>query len=223
MKPLFALVCAVLVGGSVFAQEDAWGGGEGVTGEVLCVAVQADGKVVIGGRFSAVNGQPRQNLARLLPDGTLDPAFPKGEVLGPNGPVAALVILPDGGAVAGGDFTTAGNLVRGDLVKFRADGTADETFGAMEGGVATNGSVAALAVQSDGSLVVGGDFTMFYGQQRRGLAKLDAGGTQVAAETPVPMNGEVLALAPMRPAGVVAGGSFSLPSQSARGIFRSVR
>jgi hypothetical protein len=44
------------------------------------MAVQADGKILIGGDFTALspNGGPavsRSNIARLNPDGTLDPAF----------------------------------------------------------------------------------------------------------------------------------------------------
>ena len=38
-------------------------------------AVQPDGKILIGGSFSSVLGVPRNNIARLNTDGTLDIAF----------------------------------------------------------------------------------------------------------------------------------------------------
>src|SRR5262249_25338197 len=41
-------------------------------GVVLAIAPQDDGKLVIGGSFSLVNGVTRHNLARLNPDGSLD-------------------------------------------------------------------------------------------------------------------------------------------------------
>ena len=50
---------------SEIAVSSAFAGGEGVNGEVNAVVVQTDGKIVIGGRFTAVNGIPRNNIARL--------------------------------------------------------------------------------------------------------------------------------------------------------------
>ena len=48
---------------------------EGPDGEVRTVLVQSDGKVVIGGTFSSVIRIPRNRLARLRKDGSLDLAF----------------------------------------------------------------------------------------------------------------------------------------------------
>ncbi len=201
-----------------------FGKGEGVNGSVLALTVQPDGKVIIGGSFTAVNGVPRQNLARLNADGTLDAGFISQAVEGPNGPVAALLLLPDGSVIAGGNFSTAGNLVRQDLVKFKADGTADAQFGSMEGGGATNGSVSALAAGTDGSLIVGGSFTTFYGQPRRNIARLNADGTVAKAgrESDL-LNGSVLALAVDSAGAAFAGGKFSDPGQNARSILRLSR
>lgn len=194
-----------------------FGKGEGVNGTVLALIVQKDGKIVIGGSFTAVNGVPRQNLARLNADGSLDAAFIPQAVDGPNGPVAALALLPDGSILAGGDFSTAGNLVRTDLVKFKADGTADAEFGKVEGGIATNGSVSALIALSDGSIVVGGSFTMFYGQPRRSIARLNPDGT-VAAAGKERLNGRVSALGEGPDGMAFAGGEFSNAGQPARSI-----
>ena len=41
-------------------------------GIVRTMALQADGKILVGGEFTSVNDIPRKNLARLNPDGTLD-------------------------------------------------------------------------------------------------------------------------------------------------------
>jgi photosystem II stability/assembly factor-like uncharacterized protein len=45
------------------------------TPAVTSLALQADGRVLAAGTFSAVNGQPRANLARFSAEGILDPAF----------------------------------------------------------------------------------------------------------------------------------------------------
>ncbi|MFA7234307.1 MAG: delta-60 repeat domain-containing protein [Terrimicrobiaceae bacterium] len=222
MKHIFVPLGLLLASCLLPAQDlSAFGNGEGVTGEVLALVAQKDGQIVLGGSFTAVNGVPRQNLARLNADGTLDAGFISQAAEGPNGPVAALLLLPDGSVIAGGNFTTAGNLVRGDLVKFKPDGTADAEFGAMEGGVATNGSVSALALQPDGSIIVGGSFTTFYGQPRRGVARLNVDGTVAkAGKESETLNGRVRALGTGLEGAVFAGGDFSSPGQLARGILR---
>lgn len=222
MKYLFLLLCTVAAFCVLHAQDSsAFGNGEGVNGTVLAMVVQQDGKMVIGGTFVSVNGVPRQNLARLNADGTLDTGFIPQAAEGPNGPVAALALLKDGSIIAGGDFTSAGNLVRTDLVKFKPDGTADAHFGAMEGGVATNGSVSAIAVQPDGSIVVGGFFTVFYGQPRRSIARLNPDGTVAKGGMEFQsLNGHVSALALDAKGTVFAGGDFSTAERSSHGVAR---
>ena len=71
-----------------------------VNGIVEAVAVQPDGKVLIGGIFSSVGGQPRNYLARLNPDGTLDAAF------NPNATasILSIVVQADGKILVGGTF-----------------------------------------------------------------------------------------------------------------------
>ena len=66
--------------------------------------VQADGRVLIGGVFTLVNNTPRQNLARLMPDGTLDASFTTAT----NGPVDVIAVQPDGKILVGGQFSAVG-------------------------------------------------------------------------------------------------------------------
>src|SRR5690606_38261773 len=42
---------------------------------VRAIAVQPDGRILVGGDFSNVNGSSRYALVRLLDDGSLDPGF----------------------------------------------------------------------------------------------------------------------------------------------------
>ena len=67
---------------------------------VTATAVQADGKILIGGSFSTVLGVTRNNIARLNTDGTLDTAFNPNA----NDAVHSIAVQADGKILAGGFF-----------------------------------------------------------------------------------------------------------------------
>ena len=85
-------------------------------GYVSCIAVQSDGKIIIGGFFGSVNGVARKNLARLNPDGTLDTGYQFPSWGG------ALLLQPDG------------KLLIGSGVRLNSDGSLDPSFKASEVG-----------------------------------------------------------------------------------------
>src|SRR5882724_2728415 len=62
--------------------------GAGPNNEVWRVALQPDGKMVIGGSFTTVNGTARSRIARLNSDGSLDSSF--NPYAGANAEVADL-------------------------------------------------------------------------------------------------------------------------------------
>jgi len=82
---------------------------------ILCSAVQADGKIIVGGYFKTINGVARDSLARLHPDGTVDWTF----TLSPtnSGAVHALAIEPDGRLMAGGSFSRIAGVNRPRLAR----------------------------------------------------------------------------------------------------------
>jgi uncharacterized delta-60 repeat protein len=130
---------------------------------VRTTVVQPDGKILIGGDFTtlAPNGGPavtRNYIARLNPDGTVDPTFDPNA----NSSIQAIALQPDGKIILAGDFNrlapNGGALInRGSLARFNADGTIDMTFDPP----AANGSIHAVVVQADGGIVVGGEFETF--------------------------------------------------------------
>ena len=222
----FLLVLAFSAGAACAQDEislsSAFGSGEGVNGEVLAAAIQADGKIVIGGRFSAVNGIARNNIARLNDDGTLDRTFADLLAHGVNGQVNALAIQPQGGIIVGGSFTQAGQVGSLNLARYDADGNADKTFGgANTTEPGANGNVYALAVQADGKIVVGGNFNAIFGQPRRGIARLNADGTlDSPVTTENALSGSVRAVASGSDSSFVAGGEFTLSSQNSRNLLK---
>lgn len=125
-----------------------------VNNDVEALAVQPDGKVLIGGGFTTVqpNGATspttRNYFARLNTDGTLDTGF----VPAVKGNTLATAVQPDGKIIVGGAVGTGTAATY--LSRLNADGTWDSTF-------LPNPSsyVYALAFQPDGKIIVGGDFT----------------------------------------------------------------
>jgi uncharacterized delta-60 repeat protein len=138
--------------------------GTGFNGDVLAVAVQADGKVLVGGYFTAYNGDANAPdcLLRLNADGSLDNAFNAGGA-GANGFVNALAVQADGKVLVGGFFTSYnGNAAAPDYVlRLNAGGSLDAGFNA--GGAGADNTVFAVAVQADGKVLVGGVFTSYNG------------------------------------------------------------
>ena len=196
--------------------------GEGVNGRVLAMVVQPDGKIIIGGSFSAVNGLSRGNLARLNADGTLDRTFADQYAAGVNGTVYALALHPSGGVIVGGEFTSAGNAVRMDLAHFNNDGSVDLKYAYGQGGEVTNGCVNALAVQPDGKLIIGGSFTVVLGKQRLNIARLNVDGSLDEPVSPKNIiNGRVNSLLPLPGGDVLAGGGFDVAGKVPQNIFRA--
>jgi uncharacterized delta-60 repeat protein len=119
-------------------------------GYVQAIALQPDGKVLIGGPFDYVNGVSRTNIARLNADGTLDTSFDPGN--GTYGSVNTFALQSDGKALIGGNFTKVNGVTRNYIARLNADGHLDTTFNP---GSAAVGDVRALAVQQDGKVIFG--------------------------------------------------------------------
>jgi uncharacterized delta-60 repeat protein len=146
--------------------------GSGANHTVFSVALQADGKVLMGGFFSAVNGASRHKVARLNGDGSLDPGFNPGS--GTDRIVHSVVVPADGKVLIGGSFTTIEGANRERMARLNSDGTADSSF---HPGAAVNGMVTSLALQPDGNILIGGRFTSVHGTSRKHIARLNANGS----------------------------------------------
>jgi uncharacterized delta-60 repeat protein len=137
---------------------------------VTAIAVQADGRVLIGGRFTSVRGVPRARLARLNSDGSLDGGF------NPSADheftiIASLVLQADGRILVAGNCATVSGLTCRYVVRLLPDGSADGTFAPQPAGN-WYPWVAALGLQADGKLLLGGWFQSVGGHPRTNLARL---------------------------------------------------
>ncbi len=130
------------------------------------------GKVIIGGDFTNVNGQTRNRIARLNADGSLDQTFNPGA--GANGSVRTIAIQPDGRILVGGLFTFFAEQVYNYIVRLDATGAVDAQF---QIGTGASDSVYVIALQNDGKVLLGGEFTTASGVTRQRITRLRPDGT----------------------------------------------
>lgn len=133
----------------------AWG--VGFDNYVYDIAQQPDGKILVGGTLNTYNDISVDHLVRLNIDGTLDMTFDLGD--GFNGTVHTVELQPDGKILVGGYFTEFNGVVVNHLVRLNVDGSLDNTFNAGTiFGTTSNTTIYAIAVQSDGNILIGGNF-----------------------------------------------------------------
>lgn len=197
--------------------------GTALDGEVMTIALQPDGRILVGGKFAHAQRSvgeasvARSGLVRLERDGSIDLSFdpnPGGAPLS-QAQVYALALQEDGKIVIGGGFTRlephrGGEAVtRSRIARLNVDGSVDAAFDPR-----ANNLVLAFAVQRDGKILVGGGFTTFQPSglgeviQRQRIARLNADGTPDSEFNPR-ANNRVLSLA-IEPNGtILLGGDFT--------------
>ena len=181
--------------------------GAGFNGQPWCVEVDAQDRILVGGEYSHYNGSSRVRLARLDANGLLDPTFDPG--VGPNSTVLGIEEQPDGKLLIVGSFSLYRNVPCPGVARLLPDGSLDTTFQPTI--VQTVPPVFALALQPDGSPVIGGSFDFFAGAPHRGIARLDSFGVLDATFNPG-TNNIVYSLALQPDGRILVGGNFTLAS-----------
>jgi uncharacterized delta-60 repeat protein len=135
---------------------------------INALALRSDGNIILGG------GYPSYPFARanmLRSDGTADPAFTPDT--GPD-PAKAIAIQSDGKIIIGGSFTSYNGATSNHIVRLNPDGSTDYDFNP---GTGANGDIETINLQSDGKIIIGGNFTEYNGTNINGYAQLDTAGT----------------------------------------------
>jgi uncharacterized delta-60 repeat protein len=167
-------------------------------GRVYAMALQPDGKVLLGGIFNTLCGTARKHLGRLNANGTLDTAFNPGA----EGYVYCLTLQADGKILVGGSFTNLAGQARSRLGRLLSDGTLDAAFNP-----GADGYISSLALQADGKILTGGAFTNLAGRAFNRLGRLNPDGSTDTTFIPG-ADATVYALALQADGKVLAGGSF---------------
>jgi len=177
----------------------------GTDGEVLGLAVQPDNKTIIVGNFFSYDQSARNCITRINPDGTLDNSFQPGSGL--NNFAKCILLSTNGGAYIGGAFSSYNGTLANRVALVTTNGGLDPIFNA---GLGFNGDVNALAYQTNGEVLVGGNFTTYNGTARRYLALIKPDGTLDTSFNPgTNLNAAVLAIG-VQPSGqIIVGGDFT--------------
>jgi len=184
--------------------------------DVRVVALQNDGKVLVGGLFSTVNGVSRQSLVRLNPDGSVDGTFVDPQL---NGRAYSLGIKPNGKILLGGTFFLVGGVSRGDFAQLNSNGVADGTFPAStNGNLGADAGVYAITLQpSDGRGLIAGQFTTINETNRTGLARINTDGNADLGYSNLLADADVRVLATQPADGkLLVGGNFRTLNGSPR-------
>ena len=166
---------------------------------VSATAVQPDGRIIIAGQFTSVLDQPRNRIARLNADGTLDMGFNPNV----NGEVSSVAVQADGRILIAGYFTNVGGVVRNYIARLAGDGSLDTGFNPD-----ADYQLNCLAVQADGKILLGGGFSSAGGKRRIGIARVAANGTLDASFDP-DLNQGVLCITMQADGNILIGGGFT--------------
>ncbi|UQB69053.1 T9SS type A sorting domain-containing protein [Epilithonimonas zeae] len=183
MKKYWQIIVFLLFSSNIFCQtattdsnfnpEDiGFGNGDGANSVVSSSALQPDGKIIIGGKFTSYNGTARNRIARLNSDGTIDTSFNIGT--GVDNTITDIILQPDGKIIIGGDFTNYNGSVRNRIARLNKDGTLDASFNI---GTGVDKTINDIALQSDGKVLIGGAFTVYSSVAQNRIARLNSDGS----------------------------------------------
>ena len=106
--------------------------------------------------------------------GSIDLAFHTGDGKDPNGSIESVLVQSDGKILLGGSFATYDGIPAGGIVRLNSDGTVDSTF---QSGSGFGDSVASMALQPDGRILVGGWFSAYNSTPCKRLVRLNSNGS----------------------------------------------
>ncbi len=139
---------------------------------VALKGVFTNNRLIIIGDFSFYGIEERNRIIALNLNGSIDNSFNVGT--GFNGSAASIVVQSDLKIVIGGTFTSYNGTSANKLVRLNPNGTIDPTLNIGTG--PNLGFIRGLAIDGDGRIYCGGDFTSFNGTSKRRLARLSSTG-----------------------------------------------
>ena len=186
----------------------------GPNNTVRSIVVQADGQILVGGFFTSIGGQPRNNIARLDATSGLADSFDPNASLG----VYSIAVQADGKILAGGTFSSIGGQTRNHIARLDPTTALADSFNPNASCGCPLASISSIALQADGRILVGGTFEFIGGQQRAHIARLDPS-TGLADSFNPSADNHVLSIAVQADGKVLAGGYFNSMGGRLRNLF----
>jgi uncharacterized delta-60 repeat protein len=185
--------------------------GGSLTDAARSIGLQSDGKIVIGGSFTSWSGASANRVVRLNGNGTVDTSFASNIGSAADDSVREVFIQSDGKIFVGGYFTTWNSSSANYFVRLNSDGTLDTTF-RTNIGTGPNGSVEDITTQSDGKIIIGGQFTSWNGTAVNRIVRLNSDGTRDATfstNVGTAANAIIFSLAVQSDNKIIVGGTFT--------------
>jgi uncharacterized delta-60 repeat protein len=129
-------------------------------GHVYDTATLPDGTIYVVGSFTTYKGVSENGIIKLLANGTKDTSFNTGTGFNAYGG-STVTIQPDGKLIVTGSFTTYQGSSYSKIIRLNTNGTIDTSFVVGTGFNINN--VSSVVLRTDGSLICGGQFTIYNG------------------------------------------------------------
>ena len=159
--------------------------GTGFIGFIYSICLQADGKILVGGSFNSFNGNTRNRIVRLNPDGTEDTSFYTSVTSTGTGNAFNSVVYfireqIDGRILVSGNYLSFNGGTRRRLVRLNPSGLEDSSFytNLSPLGSGFNAAVYGIAIQNDGKIIITGDFNVLDSSLRDKIVRLNSNGSE---------------------------------------------
>lgn len=157
--------------------------GTGFSGGVYSIALQSDGKIIVGGNFTSYKGVTQNCLIRLNTDGSKDTSFNIGTGFFKldninfinSAYIKSIVLQSNGQLIVSGGFTKYQGVNQNHLIRLNANGSKDSSFNI---GTGFDSTAESIALQTNGQLIVGGNFTKYQDTDQKRLIRLNTDGSK---------------------------------------------
>lgn len=140
----------------------------GQNGYTASLALQPDGKILVGGRFDSCDSNNSKSLARLHPDGSYDNTL-SSPLFGYDPVVSNILVRPNGNILIGGYFSGSGSIT--NIAMLLPDGSVTYSFSPSSAGTSVSFSeysaVRRVVQQPDGMILHCGDYGNIGGQSNK--------------------------------------------------------
>ncbi len=183
--------------------------GTGFQHHTWSLALQPDGKIIVGGVYTYFNDSAVGfSIIRLNSNGSIDHTFNPGSGFSYNGDVYTLALQPDGKVICAGDFTVFNGTPVNQIARLNADGSLDNTFNS---GFEPEDYINDILLQPDGKIIVAGNFDTINNIPIKNIVRLNANGSIDNTFNPSSgFNGWIHAIALQTDGKIIAGGTFEL-------------
>jgi uncharacterized delta-60 repeat protein len=190
------------------------GNGEGADDDVVIIAEQPDGKLIIAGKFRHYNGKEIGQIARINIDGTLDESFKQGKGLidhfKQNSDVYDVKTQKDGKILVAGRLGEYNNTPVNNLIRLKNDGALDPNFDISKSATiesSINKKINCIAIQADGKILLGTGSTRNDDMLSHSIIRINEDGSLDSSFTTT-VHEEILSLAIQPDGSIIAGGYF---------------